>query len=249
MAIDVAKALSYLHHDCRSRILHLDVKPENILLDENHRAIVADFGLSKLMGKDESRVITTIRGTRGYLAPEWLLHNGISEKSDVFSYGMVLLEMIGGKRNVCLVDNGGKENNNNKKKPRTKWQYFPRIVNEKLREGKLLEIVDERLIETGGIDEKEMTRLVCVALWCIQERASLRPSMARVVEMLEERVTVEEPPNTEMVVVDLLSIDDEDDKMDGRDRRKHIAALAAQVDRNTPSSSKFSYSMSVLSPR
>ncbi|XVF88424.1 hypothetical protein PTKIN_Ptkin19aG0050100 [Pterospermum kingtungense] len=64
VTIDVAQALSYLHHDCRSRILHLDVKPENILLDENYRSIVADFGLSKLMGKDESKVITTVRGTR-----------------------------------------------------------------------------------------------------------------------------------------------------------------------------------------
>ncbi|XP_021895159.1 probable receptor-like protein kinase At5g20050 [Carica papaya] len=100
VAIDVAKALAYLHHDCRSRILHLDVKPENILIDENYRAIVSDFGLSKLMGKDESRVVTTIRGTRGYLAPEWLLENGISEKCDVYSYGMVLLEMIGGRRTV-----------------------------------------------------------------------------------------------------------------------------------------------------
>ena len=82
-AVDVAKALSYLHHDCRSRVLHLDVKPENILIDENYPAIGTDFGLSKLMGKDESRVITNIRGTRGYLAPEWLLEHGISEKSDV----------------------------------------------------------------------------------------------------------------------------------------------------------------------
>ena len=80
VAIDVAEALSYLHHDCRSRILHLDVKPENILLDENFRAIVADFGLSKLMGRDECNIMTTIRGTRGYSAPEWLLEHIITEK-------------------------------------------------------------------------------------------------------------------------------------------------------------------------
>ncbi|KAK8602172.1 hypothetical protein V6N13_058176 [Hibiscus sabdariffa] len=106
VAIDVAKALSYMHHDCRSRILHLDLKPENILFDESYRGIVADFGLSKLMGKDESRVITTIRGTKGYLAPEWLLEHGVSEKCDVYSYGMVLLEMIGGQRNVTVIENG-----------------------------------------------------------------------------------------------------------------------------------------------
>ncbi|KAJ4826922.1 hypothetical protein Tsubulata_025536 [Turnera subulata] len=203
VAIDVAKALAYLHHDCRSRILHLDVKPENILLDENYRAVVSDFGLAKLMGRDESRVITNIRGTRGYLAPEWLLENGISEKSDVYSYGMVLLEMTGGRRNVCLVTNG---NDNSQRK----WSYFPRIVNQKSRERKLMEVVDSRLIESGGVDERRLRTLVYVALWCIQERARLRPSMTRVVEMLEGRVDVEEPPDTQMMVVDLLSIDEDD---------------------------------------
>ncbi|MCI26640.1 putative receptor-like protein kinase, partial [Trifolium medium] len=95
VAIDVAKGLAYLHHDCRSRILHLDIKPENILLDECFRALVSDFGLSKLTGKGESHSVSAIRGTRGYMAPEWLLEQGISDKTDVYSYGMVLLEIVG----------------------------------------------------------------------------------------------------------------------------------------------------------
>ncbi|KAG2713236.1 hypothetical protein I3760_04G167700 [Carya illinoinensis] len=244
VAIDIAKALSYLHHDCRSRILHLDVKPENILLDENYRGIVADFGLSKLMGKDQSRVLTTLRGTKGYLAPEWLLEQGVSEKSDIYSYGMVLLEMIGGCRNVCLIED-------NKDRSERKWQYFPKIVNQKMREGKLMEVVDRRLVEDGGIDEKEVRRLVCVALWCIQEKARLRPSMARVVEMLEGRVAVEEPPETRMIIVDLLSIDDQDQRPDhhGHNRR-HVAAMAAHlVDSNLPTTSTHSFAMSIVSPR
>jgi hypothetical protein len=240
VAIDVAKALSYLHHDCRSRVLHLDVKPENILLDENYRAIVADFGLSKLMGKDQSRVLTTIRGTKGYLAPEWLLEQGVSEKSDIYSYGMVLLEMIGGQRNVCLI--GNDENRAEKK-----WQYYPKIVYEKMREGKLMEVVDQRVLEGGGIDEKEVRRLVYVAFWCIQERARLRPTMARVVEMLEGRTAVDEPPETRMIIVDLLSIDE--DAPDGHKRRK-IAAMAPHlVDCNLPSTSTCSVAMSIISPR
>ena len=90
----MARALSYLHHDCRTRVLHLDVKPENILLDGDFRARVADFGLSKLMGADEGQILMTVRGTRGYLAPEWMLESGASEKTDVYSFGMALLGML-----------------------------------------------------------------------------------------------------------------------------------------------------------
>ncbi|KAK3210843.1 hypothetical protein Dsin_015549 [Dipteronia sinensis] len=242
VAVDVARGLCYLHQDCRSRILHLDVKPENILLDENYRAIVADFGLSKLMNKDESRVVTNIRGTRGYLAPEWLLERGVSEKCDVYSYGMVLLEIIGGRRNVCLIEQG---NDRSKRK----WQYFPKIVTEKLREGKLMEIVDHRLtLGGGGIDERQLKRLVYVAFWCIQENARLRPSMARVVEMLEGRVTVEEPPDTKMIIVDLLSMDEDQQPADGHER-KRIEKLVTPVDRNVPTTSMGSFSMSVISGR
>ncbi|KAI3443851.1 hypothetical protein Pfo_000516 [Paulownia fortunei] len=243
VALDVAKALSYLHHDCRSCILHLDVKPENILIDENYRALVSDFGLSKLKGREESRVVTTIRGTRGYLAPEWLLENGVSEKCDVYSYGMVLLEIIGGRRNICVVEQG---HDRSKKK----FQFFPRTVVEKLRDGKLMEIVDERLVEARGIDQKELKRMVGVALWCIQERAKLRPSMAQVVEMLEGRAPVEDPPNTQMLVVDLLSIDD-----DENENRKAAATANCpkprfvQMDRDNPSTSGYSFAFSSLSGR
>lgn len=245
VALDVAKALSYLHHDCRSCILHLDVKPENILIDENFRAIVSDFGLSKLKGREESRVVTTIRGTRGYLAPEWLLENGVSEKCDVYSYGMVLLEIIGGRRSICVLEQG------NEYSSKKKFQFFPRIVVEKLRDGKLMEIVDDRLLEGGGVDERVLKRMVGVALWCIQEKAKLRPSMAMVVEMLEGRVAVEDPPNTQMLVVDLLSIDEDDD--DDENGNPRIGACRrpriVQLDRENPSTSAYSFAFSTLSGR
>ncbi|XP_057768795.1 probable receptor-like protein kinase At5g20050 [Salvia miltiorrhiza] len=242
VALDVAKALSYLHHDCRSCVLHLDVKPENILLDENYRALVSDFGLSKLKGREESLVVTTIRGTRGYLAPEWLLENGVSEKCDVYSYGMVLLEMIGGRRCISILEKG----HHSKKK----FQFFPRIVVDKLKEGKLMEIVDDRLMEGGGggVDERELRRMVGVALWCIQEKARMRPTMAEVVEMLEGRRPVEDAPDTQMLVVDLLSIDEDDDD-DAQGRRKHRQPRAMMVDRDNPSSSAYSMAFSTLSGR
>ncbi|KAF5802843.1 putative protein kinase RLK-Pelle-SD-2b family [Helianthus annuus] len=258
VALDVAKALAYLHHDCRSKVLHLDVKPENILLDQNHRAIVSDFGLSKLMSQDQSRVLTTLRGTKGYLAPEWLLELGVTEKSDVFSFGMVLLEMIGGRRNVTVIDTGDTGSRSSKK-----FQYFPKIVMEKMKAGRVMEVVDQRLLDHGNIDEKEVKKLVHVALWCIQEKVRRRPSMVEVVKWLEGRVAVEEPPETQMIVVDLLNIDDDDDGggggggQDGNKRKKPrvVARIGSQLNgclggsTHSLSSKSFSYSMSIISPR
>ncbi|KAL2479672.1 putative receptor-like protein kinase [Abeliophyllum distichum] len=242
VALDIAKALTYLHHDCRSCILHLDVKPENILIDHNYRALVSDFGLSKLKGRDESRVVTTIRGTRGYLAPEWLLENGVSEKCDVYSYGMVLLEIIGGRRNVCVIENGND-------KSKRKFQYFPKIVIERLKDGKLMEIVDPRLVEDGGVNERQLKRLVCAALWCIQEKAKLRPTMATVVDMLEGRVPVEDPPKTQMLIVDLLSIDEEV-AAPGCPHKPRFGLVANhQMNIDNPSTSSYSFTMSIISGR
>ncbi|XP_040380989.1 probable receptor-like protein kinase At5g20050 [Oryza brachyantha] len=206
VAVDVARALAYLHHDCRNKVLHLDVKPENILLDDGFRGLLSDFGLSKLMGKEQSRVVTTVRGTTGYLAPEWLLGVGITEKSDVYSYGLVLLEMVGGRRNLQAEDNHASSSSS----PR--WTYFPKVAADKAREGRVMEVLDRRVVESGeAVEEAAVRRLVHVALWCAQEKASARPSMARVVEMLEGRgaaaEAVEAPPPSDMIVVDLLSLD------------------------------------------
>ncbi|XP_073156531.1 probable receptor-like protein kinase At5g20050 [Henckelia pumila] len=224
VALDVAKALSYLHHDCRSCILHLDVKPENILLDADHRAFLSDFGLSKLKGREESRVVTTIRGTQGYLAPEWLLENGVSEKCDVYSYGVVLLEIIGGRRCVCVLHDEAGKNSNSKRK----FQYFPKIVVEKLKEGRIMEVVDERLTENGAsMEELEVRKMVFIALWCIQEKPRIRPSMRQVVEMLEGRIGIEEPPQTQMFLVDLSTMRENE----GNERKPRFA----QLDRESPS--------------
>lgn len=243
VAIDVARALSYLHHDCRSRILHLDVKPHNILLDENFRGFVSDFGLSKLMRKDESRVVTSIHGTKGYLAPEWLLQQGASEKCDVYSYGIVLLEIVGGTRSVRVID---KENSNDESQRRV--QYFPKIVSERLREGRVMEVVDSRIVERGGVDEGEVRRLVCIGLWCIQENPKMRPSMAQVVDMLEGLVEVEEPPKAQMVMADLLEIDEVEENP-SHDRRRNAVLQAIQENCNDHSSMSCSFTLSVLSGR
>ncbi|KAL3535823.1 hypothetical protein ACH5RR_004284 [Cinchona calisaya] len=248
VALHVAKALAYLHHDCRSCVLHMDLKPENILLDERYNAVVSDFGLSKLMGKEESRIVTTIRGTRGYLAPEWILENGVSEKCDVYSFGMILLEIIGGRRNICVTNEDGNDN-----KTKKKFECFAKIVIEKLKEGKIMEIVDRRLAQAGGVDETMVRRLVCVALWCIQDKPKIRPSMAVVVEMFEGRVPVDEPPDSQMLMVDLLSIDDDGDSTTPPDRlRPRLAEIMRNQmmdDAIIPSTAGYSFSISVLSGR
>jgi serine/threonine protein kinase len=94
--LDSAKGLCYLHEECRRKIAHLDIKPQNIFLDENFNAKLADFGLSKLIDRDQSMVITVMRGTPGYPAPEWLTSR-ITEKVDIYSFGIFIMEIISGR--------------------------------------------------------------------------------------------------------------------------------------------------------
>jgi hypothetical protein len=195
VAVDVARALAYLHRDCRARVVHLDVKPENVLLADAFRGVLADFGLSALLGKEQSRVVTT-----GYLAPEWLLGAGVTEKSDVYSFGMVLMEMFGGRRNLQLRAEEEEEAGSRR------WSYFPKVVDDKAREGRVMDALDRRL--AASADEAGVRQVAHVALWCVQERPAARPDMARVVEMLEARGGDVEPPTpSEMIIVDMLALD------------------------------------------
>ncbi|KAE8682692.1 G-type lectin S-receptor-like serine/threonine-protein kinase SD2-5 [Hibiscus syriacus] len=179
IAVGTAKGLAYLHEDCDAKIVHCDIKPENVLLDDNFVAKVSDFGLAKLMTREQSHVFTTLRGTRGYLAPEWITNYAISEKSDVYSYGMLLLEIIGGRKNFDPGESSEKS-------------YLPSYAFKMLDEGKLTDILDSRLTIEGE-DERVYTAIK-VALWCIQEDMHLRPSMTKVIQMLEGLSPVPNPP-------------------------------------------------------
>ncbi|XP_074590557.1 G-type lectin S-receptor-like serine/threonine-protein kinase SD2-5 [Curcuma longa] len=179
IALGTAKGLAYLHEDCESKIIHCDIKPENVLLDDNFLAKVSDFGLAKLMTREQSHVFTTLRGTRGYLAPEWIMNYAISEKSDVYSYGMVLLEIIGGRKNFDPAEGSEKA-------------HFPSYAFKKMEEGKLMEVFDAKLRDSDR--DARMDVAIKVALWCIQEDLHLRPSMMKVVQMLEGLQEVPRPP-------------------------------------------------------
>jgi serine/threonine protein kinase len=99
----IAKGLSYLHEECTKIIAHLDVKPQNILLDDNYNAKLSDFGLCKLIDRDISQVVTRMRGTPGYLAPEWLTSQ-ITEKADIYSFGVVVMEVSAEERTSTPPD-------------------------------------------------------------------------------------------------------------------------------------------------
>lgn len=181
IAVGTARGLAYLHEKCRHCIIHCDIKPENILLDAEFCPKVADFGLAKLVGREFSRVLTTIRGTRGYLAPEWISGDAITAKADVYSYGMMLFELVSGRRNVQQASEGGL------------LDFFPTWAMEKLTEGEdILSILDPRL--EGDAEKDDVMRICKLACWCIQDEESQRPSMGQVIQVLEGFLDVDMPP-------------------------------------------------------
>ena len=155
-----------MHEECFSQVIHCDIKPQNILLDDNFTARISDFGLAKLLRIDQTRTKTNIRGTKGYVAPEWFRNTGITSKVDVYSFGVVLLEIICCRRNVRP------EAQNEEESILAYW------VNDCFRDGRLDLVVegDDQAIS----DMRRVERFVKVALWCIQEDPSLRPTMQKV---------------------------------------------------------------------
>ncbi|RWR75042.1 Protein kinase domain-containing protein [Cinnamomum micranthum f. kanehirae] len=176
IALDIARGILYLHEDCETQIIHCDIKPQNILMDGSHSAKLSDFGLAKLMKPDQTKTFTGIRGTRGYVAPEWHRNMPITVKADVYSFGVVLLEIICCRKNV------------EKKAPENEiilsdWAYNC------FKAGELTKLISEEEVDVSMLE-----KMLMIGLWCIQDEPSLRPSMKKVVLMLEGIVDIPVPP-------------------------------------------------------
>ncbi|CAI9089155.1 OLC1v1023665C1 [Oldenlandia corymbosa var. corymbosa] len=168
---DIAKGLAYLHEECSQKIIHFDIKPQNILLDQKFNAKVSDFGLSKLIEKDQSRVFTRMRGTPGYLAPEWLRSN-VTEKVDVYSFGILVLEIICGRKNLDWSRDDDEDS------------HLLDLFKKKAEDGTVRELVDEKS-EDMQIHVKEAEEVMKIAAWCLQHDSTKRPSMSQIVKALE----------------------------------------------------------------
>ncbi|GAU30849.1 hypothetical protein TSUD_15350 [Trifolium subterraneum] len=181
ISLGVARGIEYLHNGCNMKILHFDIKPHNILLDENFNPKVSDFGLARLCPTDKSIVsLTAARGTIGYMAPELFYRNvgTISYKADVYSFGMLLMEMANRRRNLNALAEQSSQ------------IYVPFWVYDQLKDGR------EITIENDTNQEMKLAKkMMIVALWCIQTKPGDRPPMDKVIEMLEEEDEDLQMPN------------------------------------------------------
>ncbi|KAK1413797.1 hypothetical protein QVD17_35580 [Tagetes erecta] len=178
IALGTARGLLYLHEQSDPKIIHRDVKAANILLDEDFEAVVGDFGLAKLLDHRDSHVTTAVRGTVGHIAPEYLSTGQSSEKTDVFGFGILLLELITGQK---ALDFG--------KTAATQKGVMLDWVKKLLQDGKLNLMVDKSL--KNKFDRVELEEMVQVALLCTQFNPSNRPKMSEVLRMLEGEGLVE----------------------------------------------------------
>lgn len=183
IAVGTAKGLAYLHEECLEWVLHCDVKPQNILLDSNYQPKVADFGLSKLLNRDNLKgpSFSKIRGTRGYMAPEWVYNLPITSKVDIYSYGIVILEMVTGRNptnGIPAVETSGEI-----------WhQKLEAWVKGKKNGAAATSWVEELIDPAMGYDydRNKMENLLEVAIKCTEAERHARPSMSKIVQLLQQ---------------------------------------------------------------
>ncbi|KAK2654840.1 hypothetical protein Ddye_014696 [Dipteronia dyeriana] len=180
IALGSARGLAYLHEECQPKIIHRDIKAANILIDDNFEAKVADFGLAKFSLDTDTHVSTRVMGTFGYLAPEYASSGKLTEKSDTFSFGVLLLELITGHRPFDKNDSYLDDSMVDWAKP---------LLARALEDGNFDALVDPKLQE---YDFSEMTRMVTCAAACVHHSARRRPRMSQIVRVLEGNLPLED---------------------------------------------------------
>ncbi|KAL1349946.1 hypothetical protein HN51_026419 [Arachis hypogaea] len=175
ICVGIAKGLAYLHGESRLKIVHRDIKATNVLLDKDLNPKISDFGLAKLDEQNKTHISTRIAGTYGYIAPEYAMHGYLTDKADVYSFGIVALEIVSGKSNTLT-------------NPTDEFFSLLDWANLLKEKGNLLELVDGRLGE--DLNKEEALVMIKVALLCTNASPVLRPTMASVVMMLEGSTVV-----------------------------------------------------------
>ncbi|VVA41280.1 PREDICTED: G-type lectin S-receptor [Prunus dulcis] len=184
IVLDVAKGVLYLHEECGVHIIHCNLKPQNILLDHSWTAKISDFGLARLLVPNhQTKIAAGVEQRSGYLAPEWQKNALISVKSDIYSFGIVLLETVCCRKNIELKVSVPDE------MILSSWAY------KCFKAGKLYELVED---DEQNVDLKTLERMVKVGLWCVQDDPALRPLMKNVILMLEGTTDIPVPPSPEL---------------------------------------------------
>ncbi|ONI12332.1 hypothetical protein PRUPE_4G157800 [Prunus persica] len=177
ICVGIARGLAYLHEESRLKVVHRDIKATNVLLDKNLTPKISDFGLAKLDEEDNTHISTRIAGTYGYMAPEYAMRGYLTDKADVYSFGILVLEIVSGRNNTTY-------------RAKEKSFYLLDWAQLLKGQGRLMDLVDPRL--GSDFNKEEMMLTINVALLCCNVTSTVRPTMSSVVSMLEGRAAVQE---------------------------------------------------------